>query len=168
MSGPPTENCTATPAASARASDQDLARWRLDVRYDGTDFSGWAIQRGRRTVQGELELWLGRVLSLPEPPRLVCAGRTDAGVHARGQVVHVDLTPGALSDPVAVLRRLRRALPPDLAVTAIQARTGSLRRTIRCDLAALLLPDQWTPAPSPTRCAAATRPRSPVRWTSSD
>ena len=120
MSGPPTENSTATPAASATASDQDLARWRLDVRYDGTDFSGWAIQRGRRTVQGELELWLGRVLSLPEPPRLVCAGRTDAGVHARGQVVHVDLTPGALSDPVAVLRRLRRALPPDLAVTAIQ------------------------------------------------
>ena len=114
--GPPTE----TPTASAKASDQELVRWRLDVRYDGTDFSGWAIQRELRTVQGELELWLGRVLSLPEPPRLVCAGRTDAGVHARGQVVHVDLTPGTLSDPVAVLRRLRRALPPDLAVTAIQ------------------------------------------------
>jgi tRNA pseudouridine38-40 synthase len=93
-------------------------RWRLDVRYDGADFSGWATQRERRTVQGELELWLGRVLSLPEPPRLVCAGRTDAGVHARGQVVHVDLAAGALSDPAALLRRLRRALPPDLAVTA--------------------------------------------------
>lgn len=113
MSGPTTQ--TAAPSASS-----DLVRWRLDVRYDGTDFSGWANQRERRTVQGELELWLGRVLSLPEPPRLVCAGRTDAGVHARGQVVHVDLTPGALSDPAAVLRRLRRALPPDLTVTAIE------------------------------------------------
>ena len=109
-----------TPSATATAGDPESIRWRLDVRYDGTDFSGWAIQRERRTVQGELELWLGRVLSLPEPPRLVCAGRTDAGVHARGQVVHVDLTPGAVSDPVAVLRRLRRALPPDLTVTAIE------------------------------------------------
>ena len=125
MSGPAIEAPAPTPTPSASAEDLDLVRWRLDVRYDGTDFSGWATQRYRRTVQGDLELWLGRVLSLPEPPRLVCAGRTDAGVHARGQVVHVDLTDGALSDPVAVLRRLRRALPADLAVTAIQqAPTG--------------------------------------------
>jgi len=116
MSSPPTR----TPAPSTSTRDRELDRWRLDVRYDGTDFSGWATQRERRTVQAELELWLGRVLALTEPPRLVCAGRTDAGVHARGQVVHVDLTPGAVSDPVEVLRRLRRALPPDLAVTAIQ------------------------------------------------
>ena len=97
-----------------------LRRWRLDVRYDGTEFSGWAAQSDRRTVQGELELWLGRVLGLPEPPRLVCAGRTDAGVHARGQVVHVDLPPSALPDPASVLRRLRRALPADLAVTSVR------------------------------------------------
>lgn len=96
-------------------------RWRLGVRYDGTEFSGWARQRGRRTVQGELELWLGRVLGLPAPPRLVCAGRTDAGVHARGQVAHVDLPESALPDPAAVLRRLRRALPADLAVTSLEA-----------------------------------------------
>lgn len=94
-------------------------RWRLDVRYDGAGFSGWATQRGRRTVQGELELWLGRVLSLPTAPRLVCAGRTDAGVHARGQVAHVDLPPGTIVDVSALLRRLRRALPEDLAVSAI-------------------------------------------------
>jgi tRNA pseudouridine38-40 synthase len=100
----------------------DLVRWRLDVRYDGTAFSGWASQRGRRTVQGELELWLGRVLSLAEPPRLVCAGRTDAGVHARGQVVHLDLPSEVKVDPPSVLRRLRSALPDDLAVTRV-ART---------------------------------------------
>lgn len=103
---------------SAEASPQ--VRWRLGVRYDGTEFSGWATQRDRRTVQGELELWLGRVLTLPAPPRLVCAGRTDAGVHARGQVVHVDLPEGALPDPVVALRRLRRALPADLAVTSVE------------------------------------------------
>ena len=95
-------------------------RWRLGVRYDGTDFSGWASQRDRRTVQGELELWLGRVLGLPATPRLVCAGRTDAGVHARGQVVHLDLPPAALTAPATVLRRLRRALPADLAVTSLE------------------------------------------------
>ena len=114
MSGPP------APAEAATVDDSSPVRWRLDVRYDGTDFSGWAAQRELRTVQADLELWLGRVLSLPEPPRLVCAGRTDAGVHARGQVVHVDLDPSALSDPAALLRRLRRALPPDLAVTAVR------------------------------------------------
>lgn len=100
--------------------DQRAVRWRLGVRYDGTEFSGWASQRDRRTVQGELELWLGRVLTLPAPPRLVCAGRTDAGVHARGQVVHLDLPAGVLPDPVVALRRLRRALPADLAVTSVE------------------------------------------------
>ncbi|HET8971456.1 MAG TPA: tRNA pseudouridine(38-40) synthase TruA [Candidatus Nanopelagicales bacterium] len=105
-----------TPGAGA---DPDILRWRLDVRYDGTAFSGWATQRGRRTVQGELQLWLGRVLELAEAPRLVCAGRTDAGVHARGQVAHLDLPTGTIADPAALLRRLRRALPPDLAVTAV-------------------------------------------------
>lgn len=106
-----------TPPAGA---DRDVVRWRLDVRYDGTAFSGWATQRGRRTVQGELELWLARILALSEPPRLVCAGRTDAGVHARGQVAHVDLPTGALDDPAALQHRLRRALPADLAVTAVR------------------------------------------------
>lgn len=99
--------------------DPATRRWRLDIRYDGTAFSGWAAQRDRRTVQGELELWLGRVLSLPEPPRLVCAGRTDAGVHARGQVAHLDLASGTTIDSTATLRRLRRALPADLAVTSL-------------------------------------------------
>ncbi|MGN6250228.1 MAG: tRNA pseudouridine(38-40) synthase TruA, partial [Marmoricola sp.] len=65
-------------------------RVRLDVSYDGTDFSGWAAQPGLRTVEGELSAALGTLLRATEPVRLVVAGRTDAGVHARGQVVHLD------------------------------------------------------------------------------
>lgn len=66
-------------------------RVRLDLAYNGREFSGWARQRGRRTVQEEIEDALGVVLRLPEKPELTVAGRTDAGVHARGQVAHVDL-----------------------------------------------------------------------------
>ncbi|MFL6179812.1 MAG: tRNA pseudouridine(38-40) synthase TruA, partial [Actinomycetes bacterium] len=66
-------------------------RVRLDLGYDGTDFSGWARQRDRRTVEGVLDEALALVLRLPKPPRLTVAGRTDAGVHARGQVAHTDL-----------------------------------------------------------------------------
>jgi len=106
------------PAALDPATSETV-RWRLDIRYDGAGFSGWANQRDRRTVQGELELWLGRVLSLAAPPRLVCAGRTDAGVHARGQVAHVDLPFAALTDVGPLHRRLSSALPADLAVIAI-------------------------------------------------
>jgi tRNA pseudouridine38-40 synthase len=91
-------------------------RWRLDLGYDGTAFSGWAAQPDRRTVQDELETWLGRVLDLDEAPRLVCAGRTDAGVHARGQVAHLDLDPEVDLDAPAAVRRLNRVLPDDLVV----------------------------------------------------
>jgi len=68
-----------------------LLRVRIDLAYDGTDFSGWAAQPGRRTVEGELSAALTTLLRAPEPVRLTVAGRTDAGVHARGQVVHADV-----------------------------------------------------------------------------
>jgi tRNA pseudouridine38-40 synthase len=69
------------------------ARVRLDVAYDGTGFAGWAAQPGLRTVQGTLEAALAQLLArTPPAPRLVVAGRTDAGVHAAGQVAHLDLT----------------------------------------------------------------------------
>lgn len=94
-----------------------MTRWRLEVAYDGTDFSGWAAQPGRRTVQGTLEEWIRRVLRLSDPVQLVCAGRTDAGVHARGQVAHVDLP---ADSPVDTLEhRLRRVLPPDVVIRAV-------------------------------------------------
>jgi tRNA pseudouridine38-40 synthase len=92
-------------------------RVRLDVSYDGGPFSGWALQPGLRTVQGVLEEALHMLLR--RSVRVTVAGRTDAGVHARGQVVHLDLTEaewlglprGHELDPaVAMLRRIRGAL----------------------------------------------------------
>ena len=96
-------------------------RLRLDIAYDGTEFHGWAAQRGLRTVQEELEAWIPRVLRLSEPVNLTCAGRTDAGVHARGQVVHLDLPEVADIDrTIADLAyRLRNVLPADLVVRRV-------------------------------------------------
>jgi tRNA pseudouridine38-40 synthase len=121
---------------------------RLDLAYDGTDFSGWAAQPGRRTVQGVLEAALG-LLVQAEPPRLTVAGRTDAGVHARGQVAHVDL-PADAADDRLLLRRLNGLLPGDVRVLragrapdGFDARFSALSRTYRyrvADDASLLDP----------------------------
>jgi tRNA pseudouridine38-40 synthase len=92
-------------------------RLRIDLSYDGTDFRGWATQPSLRTVQGTLEAALATVLRVPEA-RVVCAGRTDTGVHARGQVVHLDLPDDAAYDD-RLLRRLNGVLPPDVRVRAV-------------------------------------------------
>jgi tRNA pseudouridine38-40 synthase len=107
-------------------------RLRLDVAYDGTDFHGWAAQPRLRTVQGELSTALATALRVPSVD-VVCAGRTDAGVHARGQVVHVDV-----EEPPAVeslVRRLNGILPADVRVRravvappSFDARFGALWR----------------------------------------
>jgi len=89
-------------------------RLRLDVAYDGGDFHGWAAQPGLRTVEGELSAALATVLRVPSVA-LTCAGRTDAGVHARGQVVHVDLE-DLPEGPDRLLRRVNGVLAADLRV----------------------------------------------------
>ncbi len=109
--------------------------YRLDLSYDGTGFRGFARQPTVRTVQGELEKALA--VALREEVITTCAGRTDAGVHARRQVVSMSLT-RPIDDRSAVVRSLNRLLPADLAVNGLgpvphgwSARFSALRRTYR-------------------------------------
>jgi tRNA pseudouridine38-40 synthase len=95
-------------------------RWRLDVAYRGDGYHGFAAQPGMPTVAGALSGALATVLRLEDPPPLVCAGRTDAGVHALGQVVHVDLPAEAVDVDVAsgsrVARSCTKLLAPSIVV----------------------------------------------------
>jgi tRNA pseudouridine38-40 synthase len=103
-------------------------RIRLDFGYDGTAFSGWAMQPGKRTVEAELSAALTLILRASGPVRLVVAGRTDAGVHARGAVAHADvdpagwaLLPGRSPRPPAqsALARLNGVLPADVVIHGV-------------------------------------------------
>lgn len=108
--------------ATAAAS---TVRVRLGIAYDGTDFNGWSRQPGLRTVQGVLEDALATLFRRTgEVPRLTVAGRTDAGVHALGQVAHLDVSEAAL----AAVARPRRGRDPDATLEAALARrlTGIL------------------------------------------
>ncbi len=89
---------------------------KLKLEYDGTAFSGWQAQPGRRTVQGVLAEACARILR--HEVRVVGAGRTDAGVHARGQVASLR-TESALA-PERVLRGLNAILPEDVAVLSVE------------------------------------------------
>ncbi|HEV7628614.1 MAG TPA: tRNA pseudouridine(38-40) synthase TruA [Streptomyces sp.] len=131
---------TAPQEPAAPTGDGGLLRYRLDISFDGAGFSGWARQPGRRTVQGVLEDALTVIARVPAS--LTVAGRTDAGVHATGQVAHLDVPAEALS-PELLVHRLARLLPPDLRVPAVRrvprtfdARFSALRRHYRyrvCD-----------------------------------
>jgi tRNA pseudouridine38-40 synthase len=103
-------------------------RIRLDLAYDGGGFHGWAAQPGLRTVQGELEQALATVLRRDTAP-VTCAGRTDTGVHARGQVVHLDTSAEELgaaagrteaSPTQALGRRLNGVLADDVRVHGVR------------------------------------------------
>lgn len=90
-------------------------RYRLVLEYDGTDYCGWQIQPDERTVQGTLEDALARLLG--HPARVSAAGRTDAGVHAAGQVACFQS--GRVFDAWTVLRAVNALTPPDLAVRSV-------------------------------------------------
>ncbi|MGV0792791.1 tRNA pseudouridine(38-40) synthase TruA [Mycolicibacterium sp. XJ1819] len=122
-----------------------FVRLRLDIAYDGTDFAGWALQAGQRTVAGVLDEALSTVFRVPVTLR--AAGRTDTGVHATGQVAHLDVPAQMLSKAYPrtvrpdepefrpLVRRLARLLPTDVRVLDIvraapgfDARFSALRR----------------------------------------
>jgi tRNA pseudouridine38-40 synthase len=122
-----------------------FVRLRLDIAYDGTEFAGWAPQTGQRTVAGVIEDALSTVFRVPV--QLRAAGRTDAGVHATGQVAHLDIRADALSNAyprttregdsefLPLVRRLARFLPADVrvldvdrAAAGFDARFSALRR----------------------------------------
>jgi tRNA pseudouridine38-40 synthase len=97
-----------------------LTRVRLDISYDGTEFSGWATQPNRRTVQQTLEDALTTVLRAEVA--LTVAGRTDSGVHATGQVAHLDVATTAWTAAAEhLVRRLAGVLPADIRVTAARS-----------------------------------------------
>jgi tRNA pseudouridine38-40 synthase len=98
-------------------------RFRLDIAYQGTDFNGWALQPGLRTVQGELESALATIFRrYGAAPTLIVAGRTDAGVHAVGQVAHLDLT----GEQVAALLKPRGKTVVTDAATALARRVNGI------------------------------------------
>ncbi|MEV0915059.1 tRNA pseudouridine(38-40) synthase TruA [Streptomyces sp. NPDC049967] len=98
-----------------------FVRVRLDLAYDGKDFSGWAKQTSRRTVQGEIEDALRTVTRSSRTYDLTVAGRTDAGVHARGQVAHVDLPSEVWAEHAdKLLRRMAGRMAPDVRIMRIE------------------------------------------------
>lgn len=142
MTRSPSDDVVNEPAID---SGGGLVRLRLDIAYDGTEFAGWAPQAEQRTVAGVLDEALTTVFRTPVQVR--AAGRTDTGVHATGQVAHVDVPAGAIphgyprtvrpgeGEFLALVRRLSRLLPFDVRVRDIvraprgfDARFSALRR----------------------------------------
>ena len=111
--------------------ESGFRRLRLDISYDGTNFSGWAVQPDRRTVQQVIEDAISTVAQ--SKAETIVAGRTDAGVHATGQVIHVDL-PESL-ELADLAYKLNRILDEDIRINqitiappAFHARFSALRR----------------------------------------
>lgn len=93
-----------------------MRRWAAGVEYHGSRYSGWQLQASRPSVQGVLEAALSSIAN--HPVDTICAGRTDAGVHALGQVVHFDSA--ADRSPYAWLLGSNSRLPPDVSIRWVQ------------------------------------------------
>jgi tRNA pseudouridine38-40 synthase len=106
--------------AATKFEAHPLQRVRLELSYDGGDFHGWAVQPGCRTVQAVVQEALARVLGQPDA-RLTVAGRTDAGVHATGQVAHLDVPQPTWDAVDDLVRRMNGVLPPDVVVRSAVA-----------------------------------------------
>ncbi|HXN62744.1 MAG TPA: tRNA pseudouridine(38-40) synthase TruA [Acidimicrobiales bacterium] len=147
------------PGEAEATTTTQTQRWRLLLAYDGAAFRGFAHQPEVPTVAGALRQALERTARLSEPPPITCAGRTDAGVHARGQVAHVDLPPVPYDGP-GLARSLNRQLAPGVVVLRAEevggdfdARRSAVGRSYRYLV--------WNaPAPDPLL--------APVAWHVSD
>ena len=127
-----------------------MPRWRLDITYDGSRYNGWQRQPNAPTVQGAIEAVIHRITQLSDP-EITGAGRTDTGVHARGQVAHIDLDLHESADRFK--KRLNSVLPPDIRIRSVRsvddafhARYSALSRTYRYELgseADPLRPHRW-------------------------
>ena len=153
---PPSGVAMETAVAQSPASTEPLVRLRMTVAYDGSGFHGFAHNPGVVTVGGTLREALAKVLG--QTIDLTCAGRTDSGVHAWGQVVHFDVvegTPVAADDLVGLQRSLNRMLAPRIVVRAVErapagfdARRWATGRCYRYTVLNRLLPDPFLAATS--------------------
>jgi tRNA pseudouridine38-40 synthase len=111
--------------------ESGFRRLRIELAYDGTNFSGWAVQPDRRTVQACIEEALSKIARISV--ETIVAGRTDAGVHATGQVIHVDVPESLVLEDLGY--KLNRILDEDVRINNIEiappafhARFSALRR----------------------------------------
>ena len=115
--------------------ESGLIRLRIDLSYDGTNYAGWAKQPDQRTIQGEIEGALAKVIG--SPVEAVTGARTDAGVHATGQVIHIDI-PQSSTDIENLAFRLNQILDGDIRINNtspapkdFHARFSALSRTYK-------------------------------------
>ena len=101
--------------------ESGFRRLRIDLAYDGTNFAGWAKQPDRRTVQECIEEALAKISRIS--PETIVAGRTDAGVHATGQVIHVDVPEATSLDELAF--KLNRMLDEDIRINNVAVTKGA-------------------------------------------
>jgi tRNA pseudouridine38-40 synthase len=135
-----------------------MARLRITLEYDGSEFSGFQLQPNGRSVQGVLEAAIAEITR--EERRIYPAGRTDAGVHARGQVAHFDT--GTRLTPADLQRALNAVLPRDVAAVALAEAPPDFdaRRDARAKLYVYRILNR--PEPSPLRARMTLHVRAPL------